>query len=70
MAREFAKEEQEHIAFMRAFLGAGAPAMPPVRPRGTGNPCRAVTHCLSALGATLTVSGLEELGPNERLLGT
>ena len=32
MAREFAKEEQEHVAFMRAFLGAGAPAMPPVSP--------------------------------------
>ena len=30
MAREFAREEQEHVAFMRTFLGAGAPAMPPV----------------------------------------
>ena len=33
MAREFAQEEQNHVAFIRTFLGAGAPAMPTVRPR-------------------------------------
>ena len=48
MAREFAKEEQEHVAFMRAFLGAGAPNMPSVRPAAPGIPVESGSSSVSS----------------------
>ena len=48
VAAEFAHEEQNHVAFIRAFLGDGAPAMPQVSPAPPSAVCSAASPVKSS----------------------